>query len=137
MTEKIMYEKFLKKMSPFIDFIRIETGATRSGVPDIYFVSNFDSSHGWLELKIAKKTSFSIAIPYRPGQQLFLSKHKSKHITVFALIYYKNHIYLTDDFSNNFSSETDLINKSIWVGKVEANIGSEIINFIRHFTKKY
>ena len=54
------------------DAIRIESGTTTVGIPDIYYWNT------WIELKNIKRVLSSngnVVVPWRPGQQAFALKH--------------------------------------------------------------
>jgi hypothetical protein len=118
-TETEIYQIYLKSLSPFIEFTRIESGMTKNGIPDIYFLSETTRSHGWIELKIAEKTSKIgvIKVPYRPGQINWLSRHKERGVKAYTLIFYDK-FYLTEVFDREFKSIEDLQRKSLWHGSI-------------------
>jgi hypothetical protein len=128
-TEKEIYQIYLKSLSPFIEFTRIESGMTKNGIPDIYFLGETTNSHGWMELKIAEKTSKHgvIKVPYRPGQINWLSRHKERGVKAYALIFYDK-FYLTEVFDREFKNIEDLQIKSLWYGSIP--ITKEFIKII-------
>jgi|WetSurMetagenome_2_1015567.scaffolds.fasta_scaffold419935_2 hypothetical protein len=52
---------------------RIETGAVRLGVPDLYFTTK--AKRGWMELKIIDLDRTPIVVDFRPGQYAWLTRH--------------------------------------------------------------
>jgi hypothetical protein len=69
--------KALKIRAKRILILRIESGETARGIPDIY-IRNHDREY-WIELKNVKRLSVQSAlwqIPWRPGQQTWASQYK-------------------------------------------------------------
>lgn len=116
MTETDIYQKYLKKYNYIVEFTKIESGSTKCGIPDIYYLSNINNSHGWLELKIGYLSKGVIKIDYRPGQQNWLAKHLDKGLNSFTLIFYDTLFYLTRYFIDSFESKQHLTSHSLWVG---------------------
>lgn len=102
MLERDMYKELEKacKNEYGADYMlqKIESSLTGVGIPDIAYTFN-SSKSGWIELKVAKiiktgKNKGKINVPYRPGQQNWLKKHKSLSRRTFCLIYLEGTYYL-------------------------------------------
>jgi hypothetical protein len=115
MIEAYIYQKFLLRFSNIIDFYRIETGITSNGIPDVYYVTNLLNRTGWIELKIAKRNNEGfIYLPFRPGQQLFLSKHQKAYCGAYILFYFEGDLILTKDTRNLYIKKETINKTCLW-----------------------
>jgi hypothetical protein len=115
MTEKEIYNKFLKQFTDLIDFYRIETGNTAKGIPDVYYITKLLNRTGWIELKIAKRNKEGfICLPFRPGQQLFLSKHQKVSCGAYVLFYFEGYLILTTDTRSLYIEKESIIKTCLW-----------------------
>lgn len=81
-----------------LELIRIESGSTINGLPDIYFDSKYFT--GWIEDKQItwpKRKTTNIKIPWRPGQRKFLNNIYNKHNR-----FLKSFLLVVDENKNMF-----------------------------------
>lgn len=109
MKESAIYQK-LKKLSYYFKFLRVETGSTEIGVPDLYYYSKkYYNVHGWIELKQTTNGK----IRYQPGQLNNLKKMKTQGIKVFLLFFWNDRFFLTDQFEKDYTKDVQFL----WTGK--------------------
>jgi len=96
---------------------RIETGII-VGIPDISYT--YCGTTGWCELKQTKQQkSGKIKIPYRPGQQSFLTNNRFYGGMCFVLLYLDDKYYLINKNFNVkiFKNICELMENCCWSGK--------------------
>jgi len=121
MKEKDMYKNLLScfKNNLIGKIYRIETGQITRSIPDCYFVT-FSGKNGWIELKQTKQlANGTIKIPYRPGQQHWLTFHEHLKLNVYVLLRVGFDFYvITKNFSKSvFTDELDLVKDAIYIGR--------------------
>lgn len=114
MIESAMLKTMKDQIGSLVNFYDIETGATKVGIPDVFF--SVVNHCGWIELKEIK-TVVKLKVDYEPGQQMWLKKHKRLRLNVFTLISVSDLFVLTKVFKDEFKSMDELASTAEWCGR--------------------
>lgn len=104
------------------EFVSIETGATTSGIPDIYYyvvsdASMYNNVTGWIELKIGKQlANKNVVVNFRPGQIPFLESHSVNNKRTFTLVYIDGLFYLITKVFKNVYSDVEFFENAVFIG---------------------